>query len=43
MRKYLATIFGIAAGIAAAVLVAAQADDDAQSPPAGAGTREGGA
>ena len=31
MRKYLATLFGVAIGIATAVFVAAHADDDATS------------
>jgi hypothetical protein len=41
MRKYLATIFGLAIGIATAVFVAAQAEDDASRP--GSPRREGGA
>lgn len=44
MRKYLAAVFGIAVGVAAAVLVAARADDNAQ-PGAGpvTGRQDGGA
>lgn len=43
MRKYLATIFGVAVGITAAILVAARADEDQPSRRAAAGGREGGA
>lgn len=44
MRKYLATIFGVAVGITAAVLVAARADDDARRvPDAEAEGQKGGA
>ena len=43
MRKYLATIFGVAVGITAAILVAAHADEDqAVSRPVPRG-QEGGA
>jgi hypothetical protein len=43
MRKYLATILGIAVGIAAAVLVAAREDKGPPASNAGASTGEGGA
>ncbi len=43
MRKYLATILGVAVGIAAAVLVAAREDEGAPASDAGARTGEGGA
>ena len=42
MRKYLATMFGIAVGITAAVLVAARADEDPPVRRAAAGQQEGG-
>ncbi len=42
MRKYLATIFGVAIGIATAVVVAARAEDDGASR-SGPARREGGA
>ncbi len=44
MRKYLATIFGVAVGVATAVLIAArQEDDERTTTGANAGTRKGGA
>ena len=43
MRKYLATIFGVAVGITAAVLAAARTDEDQPGRRAAAGKQEGGA
>ncbi len=43
MRKYLATIFGVAIGIATAVVVAAQAEDNTAAHRSGPARREGGA
>ena len=43
MRKYLATIFGVAAGITAAVLVAARADEERPDRHATTGRQGGGA
>ena len=43
MRKYLATIFGVAVGVMAAILGAARADEDQPDRRAAAGGRVGGA
>ena len=43
MRKYLATIFGVAVGVTAAILVAARADEGRSDRSAATGGQEGGA
>jgi len=43
MRKYLATIFGVAVGITAAIVVAARADEGGAPRAAATGGQEGGA
>lgn len=43
MHKYLATIFGVAIGIATAVVVAAHAEDNTATHRSGPAQREGGA
>ncbi len=43
MRKYLATIFGVAVGVTAAILAAARADDEARRAETETDGQKGGA